>query len=114
MTMTRGSGRGKHGLSVLLWALAIMLWGASEALLLYAKAHKSIHALWSMWTWYLPLMLILPSLTAIDTYFRFARTVSGAGKDTASQMWSNLLAVLLCVTNGTILVCIAILLTGNY
>jgi hypothetical protein len=111
MTMTRGAAEEKHGLSVVLWTLAIMLWGASEAVLLYAKAHKSIHALWSMWTWSLPLMLILPSLTAIESYFRFARTVS---EDAPSQVLSSLLAALLCVTNGTILVCIAILLTGNY
>jgi hypothetical protein len=112
--MIGGSAQEKHGLSVLLWTLAILLWGASEAVLLYAKAHKSIHELGSMWTWYLPLMVILPSLTAIDTYFRFARTLSGAEKDKTSQTWSNLLAALLCVTNLTILVCIAILVTGKY
>ena len=114
MTMTRGSAEEKKALSAVLWAFALILWGASEAELLYAKAHESIHALWSMWAWYLPMMLILPSLTAIGAYFRFARTVSDADNSTASRMWSNLLADLLCVTNATLLVCVAILLNGKY
>jgi hypothetical protein len=112
--MARSAAEEKKGLSVLLWTLAIMLWGASEAVLLYAKGHKSIHALWSMWAWYLPLMIAIPSLTAIESYVRFTRTLREAERETASQMWSHQVAILLCAANVTILVCIAILLSGNY
>ena len=114
MTTAGGSAEGKHVLSVVLWTLALTLWGASEAVLLYAKALQPIHAPWSIWTLYLPIMLVLPSLTAIEAYFRFARRVSDSKKDTASQVWSNSFASLLCVTNGTILVCIAMLVSRNY
>ena len=112
MPVTRSSVEVKSLLSTLLWALAIMLWGASEALLLYTKAHKSVHALWSISVWTLPLMIILPSLTAIETCLRFTRT--RAKPDNTSQKWSYEFAVLLFFTNIAIFTCIATLLTKNF
>ena len=99
--------------SNLLWLLAFMLCGASVSLLVHAKVHQ-LGQIWAPWTWCLPLMILSPSFASVDLHRRIAKATTTQNTDIGSSRWSRSLAGLLCATNGTILVCIALLLNAKY
>ena len=114
MTTTRGLTDGTDAFSAVCWALAIVLWGALEALLLYTMAHNSIHAFWSASYWSLSMIVTFPSLGFLVTYREFASALRDAKNESLWKTLSLYLAILLCFTNGTFLVCIASVVNGQY
>lgn len=105
------SANQKYDFASFLWVAALVACAASEALLVYTKLHKAAHDLLSLSFWYLPIMVVGPSATAMDIYRRISKIAAEGGR-IVLPMWSYHLALLLFVANGTLFVVMVGLLTN--
>jgi hypothetical protein len=97
-----------------LWLVALLLDGLSIYSLVNARAHHGTNLVWSPWTWYLPMMLLTPLVTAVHLSREVTKKTIAERSDVKSLKLSRSIALLLCAANGTILLCVVLLLSGRY
>lgn len=103
-----------HIWAFILWAVALILLILSEAMIMEADTHKPPHELWSSPMVYIVLMIFYPTVTAERMYQRRRRLPRSQEKNGELQTWFLYLGWFLLTTNGTLFMCIVMLLHGDY
>lgn len=96
-----------RGNGIVLWALAAICLGLTEALFLYIRIWKDSVSLWSMSALYIPIMVTLPFSVGVNIFRKFTKLSAIQNDSAMINACSLYVACMVLVAQATVFICIA-------